>query len=112
NVVHYNWHWFHRWGTGELCNNGTHEVDIARWALGVDYPIRVTSNGGRYHFDDDWEFYDTQIATFDFEDDVTITWEGRSCNGMPIHDRGRGTSVHGTEGTIIMDRNGYVAYDL
>jgi len=49
NVVHYNWHWFKRWGTGEICNNGTHEIDIARLALGVDYPTRVTSTGGRYH---------------------------------------------------------------
>ncbi len=47
NVIHYNWHWFTRWGTGEICNNGTHEIDIARLALGVDYPTRVLSTGGR-----------------------------------------------------------------
>lgn len=46
NVQPYNWHWFRTWGTGETLNNGTHEVDICRWALGVDYPNRVTATGG------------------------------------------------------------------
>ncbi|MGD2216600.1 MAG: Gfo/Idh/MocA family oxidoreductase [Gemmatimonadales bacterium] len=111
NVVHYNWHWFWRWGTGEICNNGTHELDVCRWALGVDYPARVSSAGGRYHFDDDWECPDTQVASFDFADGMTITWDGRSCNGRPVEGRGRGASIHGTEGTIVIDRAGYVVYD-
>ena len=111
NVVHYNWHWFWHWGTGEICNNGTHEIDVCRWVLGVDYPIRVASAGGRYHYDDDWEFYDTQMATFDFDGGQTIVWEGRSCNGRPLEGRGRGVSVHGETGTAIIDRNGYVVYD-
>lgn len=111
NLIHYNWHWFWNWGTGEICNNGTHEIDLARWALGVDYPKRVTSAGGRYHFDDDWEALDTQDAGFDFEEGKTIVWQGRSCNGFPILDRGRGVSVHGTEGTIVLDRSGYMHYD-
>jgi predicted dehydrogenase len=112
NVVHYNWHWFWRWGTGEICNNGTHEIDMARWALDEEYPVRVTSAGGRYHFDDDWEMPDTQIVSFDFEDGKTLTWEGRSCNGRPIEGRGRGVAVHGEKGTVIIDRSGYVVYDL
>ena len=111
NVVHYNWHWFWRWGTGEINNNAAHELDIARWALGVDYPTRVTSAGGRYHFDDDWECPDTQVASYDFEDGKTITWDGRSCNGRTVEGRGRGTAIHGTEGTVVLDRSGYVAYD-
>ena len=112
NVVHYNWHWFKRWGTGEVANNGTHELDVARWALGVDYPTRVTSSGGRYHFDDDWEFWDTQLVTYDYDDDKTIVWEGRSCNGLSPFGRGRGTQIHGTEGSVLVDRNGYIVYDL
>jgi predicted dehydrogenase len=47
NLHPYNWHWFKIYGTGETLNNGTHEVDVCRWALGVDYPARVTSSGGR-----------------------------------------------------------------
>lgn len=111
NIVHYNWHWFRHWGTGEINNNGMHEIDICRWALGVDLPTRVTSSGGRYHFDDDWEFYDTQVASYEFDDDRMITWEGRSCNGLKFFDRGRGATIHGTEGTIMLDRNGYFVYD-
>lgn len=111
NIVHYNWHWFWHWGSGEINNNGFHEIDICRWALGVDFPTKVTSSGGRYHFKDDWEFYDTQVASFEFEGDKMISWEGRSCNGFNYHDRGRGATIHGTEGTILLDRNGYYAYD-
>jgi len=111
NVVHYNWHWFWRWGTGEINNNAAHELDVARWALQVDYPTRVTSAGGRYQFDDDWEFPDTQVACYDFEDGKTITWDGRSCNGRLVEGRGRGTAIHGTDGTVVVDRAGYVVYD-
>ncbi len=112
NIIHYNWHWFWKWGTGELLNNGTHEYDICRWALGVDYPIRVSSNGGRYHYNDDWEFYDVQNVTFDFPEGKSINWEGRSTNGYGFWGKGRGATIHGREGTIVIDRNGYKVYNL
>jgi len=111
NYVHYHWHWFWNWGTGEINNNGTHELDICRWALDVDYPTKVTSAGGRYQFKDDWEFYDTQVATYEFGPNKSICWEGRSCNGHAFFDRGRGVTIHGTKGTVMMDRGGYTAYD-
>lgn len=111
NIVHYNWHWFRNWGTGEILNNGTHEIDVCRWALGVGFPEKASSNGGRYNYTDDWEFYDTQIVNFDFAEGKTINWEGKSCNGSKFYNRGRGSAVYGTEGTAIIDRNGYEFYD-
>ncbi|HJZ66231.1 MAG TPA: Gfo/Idh/MocA family oxidoreductase [Candidatus Acidoferrum sp.] len=111
NVHPYNWHWFRNYGTGETLNNGTHEVDVSRWALGVDYPKRVTASGGRYHFQDDWQFYDTLVTSFEY-DDKLLSWEGRSCEGMRLYNRDRGSAIMGTNGTVVVDRDGYEIYDL
>ncbi|MGA7523518.1 MAG: Gfo/Idh/MocA family oxidoreductase [Acidobacteriaceae bacterium] len=111
NVQPYNWHWFRIWGTGETLNNGTHEVDVCRWALGVDYPNRVSASGGRYQFKDDWQFYDTLVTSFEY-DDKLLSWEGRSCSGMKIYNRDRGSTILGTTGSVLVDRDGYEIYDL
>jgi predicted dehydrogenase len=111
NVQPYNWHWFKTWGTGESLNNGTHEVDVARWALNVAYPHTVTSTAGRYQFKDDWQFYDTMMTSFAYED-VMLSWEGKCCNGMKYYGRDRGVCVMGTTGSVILDRDGYEVYDL
>jgi predicted dehydrogenase len=111
NVQPYNWHWFRNYGTGETLNNGTHEVDVCRWALGVDYPKRVTASGGRYQLKDDWQFYDTLVTSFEYEDKM-LTWEGKSCQGMKYYGRDRGSAIMGTTGTVVVDRDGYEIYDL
>jgi predicted dehydrogenase len=111
NVHPYNWHWFRNYGTGETLNNGTHEVDVCRWALGVDYPKRVTASGGRYHFKDDWQFYDTLVTSFEY-DGTMLSWEGKSCEGMKYYGRDRGSAIMGTTGTVLVDRDGYEIYDL
>jgi predicted dehydrogenase len=111
NVQPYNWHWFRIWGTGETLNNGTHEVDVCRWALGVDYPNRISASGGRYAYQDDWQFYDTLNTSFEYEDKV-LAWENTCCNGMRYFNRGRGSLIEGTNGTVMVDRDGYEIYDL
>src|SRR6201981_1994746 len=111
NVHPYNWHWFRNYGTGETLNNGTHEVDVCRWALDVDYPNRVAASGGRYQFKDDWQFYDTLMTSFDYGDKM-LTWEGTSCQGMKCYGRDRGSAILGTTGTVVVDRDGYEIYDL
>lgn len=111
-LIHYNWHWFWRYGTGEALNNGTHEIDVARWGLGVDYPIRVTSVGGRYHFKDDWETPDTQIITWDYPGRISLMWESRSCNGRAIEGGDRGIIFYGENGSLDTGDDGYKVYDL
>jgi predicted dehydrogenase len=110
-VQPYNWHWFKIWGTGETLNNGTHEIDVCRWALDVDYPNRITASGGRYAFKDDWQFYDTINTSFEY-DDKCIAWECTCCNHMPHFNRDRGSIIQGTTGTVLVDRDGYEVYDL
>lgn len=110
NYLHYNWHWFWHWGNGELGNNGIHMIDLCRWGLGVDYPIRVTSTGGRYRFDDDQETPDTHVVSFDFEGRKAITWDCISCDQKP----GRKTAeviFHGDQGQLVIQGTGYTLYD-
>lgn len=108
NVVHYNWHWRWHWGNGELGNNGVHTLDLCRWGLGVDFPVRVTSSGGRYCFQDDQETPDTHTACYEFADGQAITWEGLSCNK-----HGGGFVVfYGEQGALELDAGGgYVVFD-
>lgn len=113
NLIHYNWHWFWNWGTGEALNNGTHFVDLARWGLGVDYPVKVSSSGGRYAYDDDWETPDTQVISMEFDNKTVITWEGVSCNGRLIEGSSVGVVFTGEKGSLRIDGgNAYSVYDL
>ncbi len=112
NVHPYNWHWFRTWGTGEIHNNGTHEIDISRWALGVGLPETVTSFGGKYTYDDDWEFVDNQQVTYTFPGNKFITWTGHSRGMMKPERPGRGVTIYGSKGTIELSRNFYKLYDL
>ena len=111
NYQPYNWHWFKRWGTGETLNNGTHEVDVCRWALGASFPSSVSATGGRYAFKDDWQYYDTLEVNWKYAD-KTITWEGLCCNPLGRYGRDRGALIRGTKGSVIVDRDGYEVYDL
>ncbi|WP_046246154.1 Gfo/Idh/MocA family oxidoreductase [Hymenobacter terrenus] len=111
-LIHYDWHWFWHWGTGEALNNGTHEVDVARWGLGVDFPTRVSSVGGRYEFKDDWETPDTQLITMDYPGRVSLLWECRSSNGRKIEGLDRGVIFYGENGSLDTGGDSYRVYDL
>ncbi len=113
NLIHYNWHWFWHWGTGEALNNGTHMVDLARWGLGVEYPVRVSSAGGRYRYQDDWQTPDTQVINLEFNNNTAITWEGRSCNGRTVEGSSVGVIFYGETGSLLIESgNSYKIYDL
>ncbi len=110
NYLHYNWHWFWHWGNGELGNNGVHMIDLCRWGLGVDYPIHVSSSGGRYQFQDDQETPDTHVVSFTFPDRKTITWQGLSCSQLPDN-RVADVLFIGDKGSLAIRGGGYTVYD-
>lgn len=112
NVVHYNWHWFYNWGTGESGNNGVHFIDIVRWGMGLTFPTSVNSSGGRYYYNDDWEFPDSQTINFEFGNDKLISWEGRSAHGRGIEGSTVGAIFYGSEGSLVIGGgNAYQIYD-
>jgi predicted dehydrogenase len=67
NRFHKNWHWWYNFGTGDIGNDGTHEIDYARWGLGADtLPSKITAIGGKYYFDDDQQYPDTATCIFEY----------------------------------------------
>jgi predicted dehydrogenase len=112
NIHAYNWHWFRKWGTGEIHNNGTHEIDVCRWAMGLGLPDSVTSFGGKFTYEDDWEFTDNQQATFNYSDGKFITWTGNSRGLIQPNQPDRGTTIYGSKGVITLSRNDYKLFGL
>ena len=66
NRFHYNWHWNWEYGNGDIGNQGVHEMDIARWGLGVKLPTKVCVMGGHFMFNDDQQTPNVLMAMFEF----------------------------------------------
>jgi predicted dehydrogenase len=111
NVVPYNWHWWWHWGNGELGNNGVHGLDVARWALGLRFPTRVVSSGGRFYHDDDQETPDTLSVAYEFPGGKQLTWEGQSCTPLGNQGSTFGVSFHGPEASLVIDTDGWRVLD-
>jgi predicted dehydrogenase len=113
NRFHYNWHWNWEYGNGDIGNQGIHEMDIARWGLGVKYPAKVSSMGGHFMFDDDQQTPNTQIATFEFNEGgrkKILVFEVR--HWISNHEAGIGGEKPGnTIGNLFYGSNGYMAID-
>jgi predicted dehydrogenase len=111
NRFHYNWHWFWDLGTGEIGNNGIHALDLARNVMGLDAPTKISCAGGKFHYDDEQQTPDTQIATFDFPSGpggaagCTLIWEHRvwEKKGQGPEGLGYGISIHGDKGTLLFN---------
>ena len=98
--MHYNWRFFKGYGTGDLPNNGLHFVDIARWALGAEWPERVYAAGGHLFCEgEDWDWDDTHMLTAQFPGRKYLAWEGCSHAGAkPFMDKWTGALVYCDDG--------------
>lgn len=88
NFVHYNWHWFWKTGNGDMNNQGTHQLDVARWALNTDqtHPIRVMALGGRFAWDDQGETPNTMFAIAEYPNGQYVYFNVRNVN-YPKYER-------------------------
>ncbi|MDX1980052.1 MAG: Gfo/Idh/MocA family oxidoreductase [Bryobacteraceae bacterium] len=103
NRFHYNWHWHWHFGTGDIGNDGAHQIDIARWALGVTYPVAASGMGRKLFFDDDQQTPDTMNITFDYGGKALL-WEMRIWTPYPLEDIDNGVAVYGTQGQVHIGR--------
>ncbi len=80
NYVHYNWHWFWKTGNGDLNNQGTHQLDIARWALDKDltHPVRAMAIGGRFQWNDQGETPNTMLAIAEYANGQQVFFNVRN----------------------------------
>jgi len=94
NRFHYNWHWIWDTGNGDLGNQGIHEVDLARWGLGVTLPTKVTALGGHFLFDDDQQTPNVLTVAYEFKtaDAKTKMMNFEVRGWMTNHEAGIGTS--------------------
>jgi predicted dehydrogenase len=106
NRYHYKWHWFWDYGTGDTGNDGVHQIDIARWGLGVKLPNAVSCSGGQLFYDDDHETPDTQVATFEY-DDVYLMYEMRLWTPYSLEGHDNGNIFYGDKGTVSIGRKGW-----
>jgi len=67
NRFHYNWHWIWDTGNGDIGNQGIHELDVARWGLGVKFPNKVSAVGGHFMFEDDQQTPNTLSVACQFD---------------------------------------------
>jgi predicted dehydrogenase len=115
NRFHYTWHWFWDYGNGDLGNQGIHEVDVARWGLGVTYPTKVSAIGGHFMFDDDQETPNTLTCTYEFDGQGNkrkmMVFEVR--HWMSNHEAGidEGRKTPNTVGNIFYGSKGYLAIE-
>jgi len=117
NRFHYNWHWNYTYGNGDMGNQGVHQLDAARWALGAGFPTKVSAIGGHFMFDDDQDTPNDLVCAFEFNlpngKHRMLSFEVR--HWMTNHESGIGTPDMGARGgsnsvgNVIFGSKGYLA---
>lgn len=105
NRFHYQWHWWWDYGTGDIGNDGVHQLDVARWGLGVEHPKAISASGGQLFYDDDHETPDTQVVTYEY-DECYLMYEMRLWTDYKMEGHDNGVIFYGDKGTLEVGREG------
>jgi predicted dehydrogenase len=115
NRVHNRWTMWRHFGVGEIGNDGVHDIDYCRWGLGVDtHPTKISSEGGKFFFDDDQEHPDTQQVTYEYPGDGQpgnrrlLIYEQRLWSTNYPHNVDSGAEFYGTSGQMFLSRRGKI----
>lgn len=113
NLLHGIWRWWYDFGAGDIGNDGVHDIDIARWGLGVTtHPSRIAALGGKYVFDDDQQWPDTQYVAFEWPADTAggqtrqLIFEQRIWSPYVQEGYENGNAFYGTDGMLILGKSG------
>lgn len=113
NLLHAIWRFWYEFGVGDIGNDGVHDIDIARWGLGVDtHPTKITATGSKYFFDDDQQFPDTQYCVFEWPADDNVkhkrmlVYEQRDWSPYVQEGWENGDAYYGTKGMLILGKVG------
>ncbi|HZN36802.1 MAG TPA: Gfo/Idh/MocA family oxidoreductase [Pirellulaceae bacterium] len=109
NLLHGIWRWWYDFGAGDIGNDGVHDIDIARWGLGVTgAPSTVAALGSKFFFDDDQQFPDTQYCVFEWPGDGRpgqkrqLIFEQRDWSPYVQEGYENGAAFYGTKGLLVM----------
>jgi predicted dehydrogenase len=115
NRVHNRWTWWYHFGAGDMGNDGVHDIDYARWGLGVEtHPTKIAAAGGKFYFDDEQEFPDTQQVTFEYPGDGKpgnrrlLIYEQRLWSTNYPNNCDSGAEFYGTKGQMFLSRRGKI----
>ncbi len=113
NFLHGIWRWWYQFGCGDIGNDGVHDIDIARWGLGVDtHPNRIAALGGKSFFDDDQQWPDTQYIVYEYAAATKaglpkqLIFEQRIWSPYVQEGYENGDAYYGTEGMLIFGKIG------
>lgn len=105
------WRWWHAFGTGDMGNDGVHDLDIARWGLGVEtHPGKIAALGGKYFYDDDQQFPDTQTVLFEYaptapkQRSKQLIFEQRLWSPYVQEGHENGNAFYGTKGMLVLGK--------
>src|SRR6185503_12130466 len=108
NLLPSSWRWFFDFGCGDMGNDGVHDLDIARWGLGVEtHPNRIAALGGKYFFDDDQQFPDTQNVLFEYDQNgrkKQLVFEQRIWSPYVQEGHENGNAWYGTKGMMVLGK--------
>jgi predicted dehydrogenase len=109
NLLPSSWRWFTTFGCGDAGNDGVHDLDLARWGLGVEtHPNTMAGLGGKYFFDDDQQFPDTQYVTFEYETGgkkKQLIYEHRIWSPYVQEGHENGNAFYGTKGLMVLGKH-------